>query len=412
MWTSWKSNRNRLFLLIVWFGTATPCEASARQFVSIKQSGLIWVMPPLASDWQKLRDNEIAEGSLLRLMPESSIELKQIGSQLTAAEIEARIRIAEPLILRLDRNIFKNLRYRDYVIDGIWNEGATDEKEATSSPLLSFAAAYVRHFLALETAQELPKLKTDPQKATIEAGEKINNLSLLSPQQDSLHFIDPKRVEIPIYWESPQDDLEFKIYLWASDNVKREALASVKGHRYLLTINQVGRYRLQISSSDYRYRSEVLRLEVDRPQAAIPNEEPLRKQFEKANIDLSTSLTIQYPPANFQIMASDLKVECLFRWLDKNGLKAGDEYKLIVQSEKNGDVFKVSTQQNFATLRLPPGKFQYFVMKQNKITSVRTIASRSQSLQVSNRTDASSWKQLGRKIHEAQHDEIVLIESP
>jgi len=394
------------------FGIAAPCKAGARQFVSIKQSGLIWVMPPLSSDWQKLRENEITEGSLLRLMPESSIELQQIGSHLTAAEIEARIRIAEPLILRLDRNIFKNLRYRDYVIDGIWNEGATDEKEATSSPLLSFTSAYVRHFISLETAQELPKLKADPQKATLEAGEKINNLNLLSPQQDSLHFIDPKRVEIPLYWESPQDDLEYKIYLWSDDDVKREALATVQGHRYLLTINQVGRYRVQISSIDYRYRSEVLRLEVDRPQAAIPNEEPLRKQFEKTEIDISANLTIQYPPPDFQIMASDLRVECLFTWLDKSGLKAGDEYKLIVQSEKAVDIFKVSTQQNFATLRLPPGKFQFFVMKQNKITTSRTIASRSQSLQVTNRTDASTWKQLGRKIQEAQRDEIVLIESP
>ncbi len=387
-----------------------PCLAATRQFVSLQRTGPIWIMPPLSSEWQKLKLDSFDEGSLLRLAPGASIELKQVGGHLTAGEIEARLRIAEPLILRMDRQIFKNLRYQDYALDGIWNDGSNEEKEVPVKPLLSFAAAFVRHFLSLETAQELPKLKPDPEKSALESGQKISNISILSPQQDSLHFLDRKQVEIPLYWESMGDGTSFKIYVWPANDVKREATVTIKGNRYILNLASSGRYKLQISSVDHRFRSEVLKFEVDRPLLAIPDDEPLEKQFQKAQIKVTPSLVIQYPPDHYEIMSLDHRVDCLFVWSDKQGLQGGDEYKLIVQGEQSAEFSKVTTQDHFASLRLPAGSFRYFVMKQNKITQQQSIASPSHHLQIMRGTGQSPWSSLGRKIHEATRDELILIE--
>ncbi|WP_141732897.1 hypothetical protein [Oligoflexus tunisiensis] len=383
--------------------------SEARQFVTVRRSGTIWIMPPLGSDWQKLRTANFDEGSLLRLDPGSSIELKQTGRTLSAAETEARLRIAEPMIVRLDRHIFKELRFKDYVVDGLWNEGASQEKEATGHPLLSFGAAFVRHLLSIETAQELPKLKADPQKENLESARKISNLALLSPGQDSLHFISDRTAQIPLYWESPNDHLRFKIFLWPAGDIKREPLATVQGHRYLLTIREPGSYRLQISSVDYHYRSEVLRLNVDRPLAFIPAEDPLSRELTKAGIRQSPTLQIQYPPQDLEIAATASKAETLFIWTDRDGLRAGDQYRLVVQGENGKEYVKPATQETFVKLRLPPGTWHYFVMKQNRVTRDAPVASASRQLRVLDRTLAIQWRRLGRKAHELKRDETVLL---
>ncbi len=271
-------------------------------------------------------------------------------------------------------------------------------------------AAYVRHLLSIETAQELPKLKADPQKESLESAQKINNLPLLSPGQDSLHFISGKSTEIPLYWESPDESLRFKIFLWPASDVKREPLATVEGHRYLLSVRKAGAYRLQISSVDYRFRSEVLRLNVDEPLAVIPDQDPLDKQFVKSGMTVTPALQFRFPPAALEIQANTHKADCLFVWTDREGLQAGDEYKLIVQSAKGKDVHKVSTQDTFAKLRLAPGMYHYFVMKQNRLKKGKPETSSSQQLQVLDKTAAGSWKKLGRKAHELVRDETVLLD--
>jgi len=411
--TLWKNKRNKC--LGYWLAglLLLPCQAysEVRTFVPLKSSGVIWIMPPLGSDWQRLQGTNFEEGSLLRLMPGASIELKQTGKDLSAAEVEARLRIAEALIIRVDRQIFKDLRYKDYALDGLWSEGASQEKEATSQPLLSFMAAYVRHLLSIETAQELPPLKADPVKESLESAQKINNLVVLSPGQDGLHFMHGQTAEIPIYWESPQDKLQYKIFLWPAGDIKREALSVVTGNRYLLTVRKAGSYRLQIVSVDYRFRSDVLRLNIDRPLAEIPADDPLARQHTKAGISISKALRFQYPPPDLEILASGNKIASLFIWSDRDGLRAGDQYKLIVQGEKGQEIMKVSTQQNFATLRLPPGHYHYFVVKQNRLTRTTPEASSSQQLRVLGRTTVGSWQELGRKAHELARDGTVLLES-
>lgn len=401
-----------------WVGCLGACllflsglaHGEARQFLAVQSQGMIWIMPPLGSHWHQLKEDRFDEGSLLRLMPGASIELKQSGKDLSAAEIEARLRIAEPLIVRVDRQIFKQLRYKDYVLDGLWGEGASQEKAASTQPLLNFMAAYVRHLLSIETAQELPKLKADPQKETLESAQKISNLPLLSPGQDSLHFISKKSADIPIYWESPDESMHFKIFLWPAGDVKREALATVHGHRYLLSVRKPGAYRLQISSVDYRFRSEVLRLDVDEPLAFIPDEDPLEKQFTKSGMKVSSALQFQFPPPALEIQANTHKADCLFVWTDRHGLQAGDEYKLMVQSTKGQDVLKVSTQETFARLRLAPGTYHYFVMKQNRLRRGKPETSSSQQLQVLDQSEKGSWKKLGRKAQELVRDETVLLD--
>ncbi len=410
--TLWKNKRNKWVgcLAVCLLLGSRPAHGETRQFLADQVQGEIWIMPPLGSDWQRLKEDRFDEGSLLRLLPGASIELKQSGRDLSAAEIEARLRIAEPLIVRVDRHIFKQLRYKDYVLDGLWGEGASQEKAANSQPLLNFMAAYVRHLLSIETAQELPKLKADPQKESLESAQKINNLPLLSPGQDSLHFISGKSTEIPLYWESPDESLRFKIFLWPASDVKREPLATVEGHRYLLSVRKPGAYRLQISSVDYRFRSEVLRLNVDEPLAVIPDQDPLDKQFVKSGMTVTPALQFRFPPAALEIQANTHKADCLFVWTDREGLQAGDEYKLIVQSAKGKDVHKVSTQDTFAKLRLAPGMYHYFVMKQNRLKKGKPETSSSQQLQVLDKTAAGSWKKLGRKAHELVRDETVLLD--
>lgn len=383
--------------------------AETRQFVSLQKTGVVWILPPLASDWQKLKADTFDEGSILRLEPGASIELKQTGRDLSAAEIQARLRLAEPLVARMDRHIFKQLRYKDYALDGLWSEGLSQEKEANSKPLLAFASAYVRHLLSIETAQELPKLKADPEKSTLESAEKINNLIMLAPGQDTLHFLDHKTASVPLYWQSPNDGMSFRIYLWPANDVKREALATVQGNRYMLTVREVGSYRLQVTSSDHLYRSEVIKINVDRALAEVPDDDPLDKQFTKAKLQITAALRFHYPPPEMEIMAIGSKSECLFVWEDRQGIRAGDEYKLVVQGEKSEEYLKVSTQQSFAKIRLPPGIYHYFVMKQNKATMNAPQVSPSQQLKVLDRHE-SSWDRLGRKAHESLRDSTVLLE--
>lgn len=408
----WKSRKNKIRLLLAAWCLALPSQAfsEARQFLAVKTQGTIWIMPPLGSDWQKLKDERFDEGSLLRLTPGASIELKQTGKDLSAAEIEARLRIAEPLIVRVDRQIFKELRYKDYVLDGLWGEGATAEKEATQQPLLSFTAAYVRHLLSIETAQELPRLKADPQKESLESAQKISNLPILSPGQDSLHFISGKSAQVPLYWESPDETQRFKIFVWPAGDIKREPTATVTGHRYLLTLRKAGAFRIQIVSVDYRYRSEVLRIMVDEPLAFIPDEDPLAKQFTQSGLTVTQALNFQYPPEALEIRSGHLKADCLFVWTDQKGLKAGDEYKLMVQSAKGKEVWKATTQETFAKLRLPPGTYHYFVMKQNRVKRDKPETSSSQRLVILDGTHSSSWRKLGRKAQDLVRDETVLMD--
>jgi hypothetical protein len=411
--TLWKSRRNKRLALVTAWLLALPslAHSEARQFMTMQPQGEIWIMPPLGSEWRRLKDDHFDEGSLLRLMPGASVELKQTGRDLSAAEVEARLRIAEPLIVRVDRNIFKQLRYKDYVLDGLWGEGVSQEKAATTQPLLNFMAAYVRHLLSIETAQELPRLKADPQKESLESAQKISNLPLLSPNQDSLHFLSDQSADIPLYWESPDDSLRFKIFLWPAGDMKREALATVQGHRYLLTVRKPGVYRLQISSVDYRYRSEVLRLTIDRPLGFVPNGDPLEKQFTSSGLTVTQALQFQYPPPALDIQTNTHKADVLFIWSDRDGLQAGDQYKLMVQSAKDGNVLKVTTQETFARLRLEPGTWHYFVMKQSRVKRSKPMTSSSQQLQVLDKAiGSSSWRKLGRKAHDIVRDETVLLD--
>jgi hypothetical protein len=408
--TLWKNRKNKLLLWAAFWLLPQLAWGGARQFHAVHKEGEIWIMPPLGSDWQRLRAESFEEGSLLRLKPGASIELKQSGRDLSSAEVEARLRIAEPLIVRVDRHIFKELRYKDYVLDGLWAEGETQEKEASTQPILHFMGAYVRHLLSIETTQELPPLKADPQKESLESAQKISNLPLLSPGQDSLHFISEKTAEIPIYWQSPDDLKQFKIFLWPAGDIKREPLATVQGHRYLLSIRKPGVWRLQITSVDHQYRSEVLRLMVDRPLAAIPPDEPLAKQFSKAKLKVSQSMQFQYPPADLTLQTESSKADCLFIWSDRDGLRVGEEYKLYVQLEKAGKPLKIATQESFAKLRLAPGRYHYFVTKQNRLTRSPPQTSPSQQLLILDGSRASTWRKLGRRAHELVRDETVLLD--
>lgn len=410
--TLWKSRKSKIRVLVAAWFCALPSLAfgEARQFLAVKTQGTIWIMPPLASEWHKLKEERFDEGSLLRLTPGASIELKQSGKELSAAEIEARLRIAEPLIVRVDRQIFKELRYKDYVLDGLWGEGATQEKEATQQPVLSFMAAYVRHLLSIETAQELPRLKADPQKESLESAQKISNIPFLSPGQDSLHFISGKSAQIPLYWESPDETQQFKVFVWPAGDVKREPTATVAGHRYLLTLRKAGAFRIQIVSLDYRYRSEVLRIMVDQPLAFVPDEDPLAKQFTQSGLTVTQALAFQYPPEALEIQSGNHKADCLFVWTDRQGLRAGDEYKLMVQSAKGKEVWKATTQETFAKLRLAPGTYHYFVMKQNRVKRGKPETSASQRLQILDGTQRSSWRKLGRKAQDLVRDETVLMD--
>jgi hypothetical protein len=410
--TLWKNRKNKLLLrlwVLLWILPQTAW-AGTRQFHAVHKQGEIWIMPPLGRDWTRLKVESFEEGSLLRLKPGASIELKQSGSDLSAAEVEARLRMAEPVIVRVDRHIFKELRYKDYVLDGLWAEGATQEKEATSQPMLHFMGAYVRHLLSIETKQELPPLKADPQQESLGSAQKISNLPLLSPGQDSLHFISEKAAEIPIYWQSPDDSQRFKIFLWPAGDIKREPLATVQGHRYLLSIRKPGAWRLQISSVDHQYRSEVLRLMVDRPLAAIPPDEPLARQFDKTGLTVTQALQFHYPPADLILQTGSSKADCLFVWSDRDGLRVGEEYKLYIQPEKAGVPLKVSTQESFAKLRLAPGRYHYFVTKQNRLTRSPPQTSPSQLLLVMDGSRPNGWRKMGRKAHELVRDETILID--
>lgn len=411
MSTLWKNKKSKLLLLwaALWLLPQLAWGGS-RQFHTVHKQGEIWIIPPLGSDWQRLRADVFEEGSLLRLKPGASIELKQSGRDLSSAEVEARLRIAEPLIVRVDRHIFKELRYKDYVLDGLWTEGATQEKEAPTQPIMHFMGAYVRHLLSIEATQELPPLKADPQKESLESAQKISNLPLLSPGQDSLHFISERAAEIPVYWQSPDDSKRYKIFLWPAGDIKREPLATVQGHRYLLSIRKPGAWRLQISSVDHQYRSEVLRLMVDRPLAAIPPDEPLAKHFSKSKLTVSQALQFHYPPADLILQTESSKADCLFIWSDRDGLRVGEEYKLHVQPENAGKVLKVATQESFARMRLAPGRYHYFVTKQSRLTRSPPQASSSQQLQVLDGSRTSAWRKLGRRAHELVRDETILLD--
>ena len=121
-------------------------------------------------------------------------------------------------------------------------------------------------------------------------------------------------------------------------------------------------------------------------------------------------MQITYPPADVAIAATTSKAETLVIWTDQDGLRAGDQYRLVVQGGNGEEFLKLATQATFAKLRLPPGTWHYFVMKQNRVTRDAPVASASRQLRVLSRTTALEWRRLGRKAHDLNRDETVLLD--
>ncbi|MCX6130502.1 MAG: hypothetical protein NTX25_15750 [Proteobacteria bacterium] len=367
-------------------------------------------MQPLSGSWRPLEEKQFAEGSLLRLAHDSSIELKLMGSELSQEEASSRIRISQALIFRIDRQLFKKVQFDDYVLNGIWGEGSKEEKEITTFPLLSFSAAFVRYFLSLETEQNLPKLKVDPTKQTIEAGEEISNLEVLSPSQDSFQELDRPRISVPVIWQSPSDDLSYKIFLWPSTDVKREALATVKADHYLLTLDHPGSYRLQISSTDHRYRSPVIRIDADRPLAYKRPSEPLDEIYKKDLVQVDPNLSITYPPPHFELNSPNYKPELLVSWHDKDGLEAGELYTVVILAENFKQRREIQVTENFARFSLSEGRYRYFI-KKNRPTLIKSArVSLSQDIQIIHRKLAESWSIAWLLSQKVSFDRTVLIE--
>ncbi len=82
----------------------------------------------------------------------------------------------------------------------------------------------------------------------------------------------------------------------------------------------------------------------------------------------------------------------------------------MVQSAKGKEVWKATTQESFAKLRLAPGTYHYFVMKQNRVKRGKPETSASQRLQILDGTQRSSWRKLGRKAQDLVRDETVLMD--
>ena len=397
-----------ILVLIVWAKVAAA--SSSRHIEVVRSKGTIWIMLPAEGTWQKLKAKIFEEGSLLRISQDSSLELKLSGAGLTSAEITARLRIHEPLIFRIDRQLFRKISYEDYALAGLWSEGAKEEKAIEVSPLLSFSSAFVRYFLSLETQEHLPKLKADLSEPSVEFGENAKSLEILSPSPDSFQELDRPRISMPIIWNSPNDELSYKIYLWPIHDVKRSPLATVKANRWQVTLDTPGSYNLQVISSDYQYRSKVIRVNVDRPLAFKVTEEPQADLFKKQDLKVDRHLQFTYPLDHFELNSLQAKPSVLFTWQDGIGLAAGEIYAFNIHGESNQDHLEIMTAMRFANINLNPGHYRYYIKKIRPTSTLSGQVSASQELRVVRRLVSAAWPLQWLRLQAPIFDSTVMIE--
>lgn len=128
------------------------------------------------------------------------------------------------------------------------------------------------------TLDKIPKLpdvpyKDDPQG--VETSSNIQKIKILSPSDQGLFFLSNGNATIPLVWDAPADDINYRIYIWDVRDARTRPYASTDQSWYQLSVDKVGTYKIQLEDEKHRYRSDAISITVDRPMSDITSNEKM-----------------------------------------------------------------------------------------------------------------------------------------
>jgi hypothetical protein len=342
-------------------------------FKVTKKQGKIWVKGPMELSWHPLHSREVEFGTIMRIDPLSSVELAIQGDAVGLPK--TKIRINQPLITRLDDDLLRRTRLKDYPLKGLWDTGAESAKMNKDYPMLSFASAFIRSVLTLDKVPKLPDVpyKDDPQG--VEASSSIKKIQILSPSDQGLFFLSNGNATIPLVWDAPADDMQYRIYIWDVRDTRTRPYATTDQSWYQLSVDKPGTYKIQVEDAKHRFRSDAISITVDRPMSDITSSE--KNAPDRALVDI----TLISPYARSTQIIKRGSVAQFFSWDDKVTLEKDQFYRLII-SKKDGKTKRIKTKDLNAQVELEPGSYTWVVQKMSTLREKNPKSSDPRSLDI------------------------------
>ncbi len=146
---------NRFLPIFLTAGLSWNLSATTSYQV-VSKKGKIFVKHPMDTEWKELKTKSLQDGTLLRIDPNSRIQLEKVKEIQGKRLISRRILLNRALITRLDDDLARRMDTKDYPLRDIWDTGSESKRPANESPLLSFSASFYRSIVTLNKTPELP----------------------------------------------------------------------------------------------------------------------------------------------------------------------------------------------------------------------------------------------------------------
>ncbi|RZA26913.1 MAG: hypothetical protein EOP10_02050 [Proteobacteria bacterium] len=371
----------RLLIIFMTAFLGLNAWASSPVFKVTKKQGKIFVKGPMELAWHPLRSRDVEFGTIMRVDPLSSVELTIQGDNPDLPK--TKIRINQPLITRLDEDLVRRTGLKDYPLKGLWDTGAESAKMNKDYPMLSFASAFVRSILTLDKVPKLPDVpyKDDPQG--VESSSDIQKIKILSPSDQGLFFLSSGSATIPLVWNAPADNMNYRIYIWDVRDARTRPYATTGESWYQISVDKVGTYKIQVEDEKHRFRSDAITITVDRPMSDITSSE--KNAPDRPLVDI----TLLSPYARSTQIIKRGSVTQFFSWEDKVPLEKNQFYRLIL-SKKDGKTKRIKTSELSAQVELEPGSYTWIVQKMSSLREKNPKSSDPRSLDIALATESLS----------------------
>jgi hypothetical protein len=337
-------------------------EVQAADFRVVKRKGRVQVLELGSVEWEPLRSKTLRHGALIAVGDGASLELTHLVSGTKQKE---RMRIEQPMILRLDEGLLRDFRYRDYAIDRLFVGSKSETTAVKQKPVLTLRDALQR-FMIRYLGTDIPQgRQVDPETPAMSAGKTLIPIDLYAPVDQSVFFLEQGQSEITLRWLPLPGNSTYKVYSWLNGENRSDPLYETQENSGTIRFQKPGQYRIMVSNADGTARSSTLSIQVLVPRVASE----ARESFLKSALRRDKMGLIPRVPAPqteiFQGKNSPALVS--FAWSDDQPLGLDELYILQLKEEK-GQLFRVKSQSLWVQTELPVGRYRWHVSRENRLT--------------------------------------------
>ncbi len=352
---------NRFLPIFLTAGLSWNLSATTSYQV-VSKKGKIFVKHPMDTEWKELKTKSLQDGTLLRIDPNSRIQLEKVKEIQGKRLISRRILLNRALITRLDDDLARRMDTKDYPLRDIWDTGSESKRPANESPLLSFSASFYRSIVTLNKTPELPDVSEKGEEEAISLNVQMEKIELIYPNNGSLFPWNGEFANFPIIWTPPKNGLKYRIYIWPDTEVRSTALLEQTGSSYQASLSKSGAYYIQIEDSNHTYRSDRIRIIIDKD---------LDRKSGSALAREKNNIIPLFPLENSQFNSTKSSKTLVFQWKDPANEQLASEYEVVLTQK--GKVFRrLKTKKRTLTMELQAGSYTWQVNRLSKIDSLKS----------------------------------------